>query len=236
MGTAIALSHNMFDAALCLGICDKIVPGPVIGALRFGHLPVVFVPGGPMATGLPTSEKSGSAPAALPKGKATREELLDAEMPTTMSPGTCTFYGTANTNQMLMEVMGLHLPGAAFVNPNTPLRDALTRFAVRAGASPDAAVNGHTRRMAEIVDEKAIVERGGRAAGHGRFHQPHPAPAGDRAAAGIQLTWEDMAELPKSYRSSARIYPNGKADINHFHAAGGMSYRDPRAARRRPAA
>ncbi len=222
MSTAIALSHNMFDAALCLGICDKIVPGLLIGALRFGHLPVVFVPGGPMPTGLPNKEKA-AVRQRYAEGKASREELLESEMRSYHSPGTCTFYGTANTNQMLMEVMGLHLPGSSFVNPGTPLRDELTREAVRQ-ACRLTAENGQYRPLAEIVDERCLVNAVVMllASGGSTNHTLHWVAVAQ--AAGIRLTWQDMADLSPVVPTLARIYPNGQADINQFQAAGGTAY------------
>ncbi|MDF3863304.1 phosphogluconate dehydratase [Pseudomonas denitrificans (nom. rej.)] len=222
MGTAIALSHNMFDAALCLGVCDKIVPGLLIGSLRFGHLPVVFVPAGPMPTGISNKEKA-AVRQLFAEGKATREELLTSEMASYHAPGTCTFYGTANTNQLLVEVMGLHLPGASFVNPNTPLRDELTREAARQAARL-APENGQFVPMAEIVDEKAMVNSvvALLATGGSTNHTLHLLAIAQ--AAGIQLTWQDMADLSEVVPMLARIYPNGQADINHFQAAGGMSF------------
>ncbi|MBG6499759.1 phosphogluconate dehydratase [Pseudomonas aeruginosa] len=222
MSTAIALSHNMFDAALCLGVCDKIVPGLLIGSLRFGHLPTVFVPAGPMPTGISNKEKA-AVRQLFAEGKATREELLASEMASYHAPGTCTFYGTANTNQLLVEVMGLHLPGASFVNPNTPLRDELTREAARQ-ASRLTPENGNYVPMAEIVDEKAIVNSvvALLATGGSTNHTLHLLAIAQ--AAGIQLTWPDMSELSHVVPTLARIYPNGQADINHFQAAGGMSF------------
>ncbi|EIU1333018.1 phosphogluconate dehydratase [Pseudomonas aeruginosa] len=222
MSTAIALSHNMFDAALCLGVCDKIVPGLLIGSLRFGHLPTVFVPAGPMPTGISNKEKA-AVRQLFAEGKATREELLASEMASYHAPGTCTFYGTANTNQLLVEVMGLHLPGASFVNPNTPLRDELTREAARQ-ASRLTPENGNYVPMAEIVDEKAIVNSvvALLATGGSTNHTLHLLAIAQ--AAGIQLTWQDMSELSHVVPTLTRIYPNGQADINHFQAAGGMSF------------
>ncbi|HBO0458232.1 TPA: phosphogluconate dehydratase [Pseudomonas aeruginosa] len=222
MSTAIALSHNMFDAALCLGVCDKIVPGLLIGSLRFGHLPTVFVPAGPMPTGISNKEKA-AVRQLFAEGKATREELPASEMASYHAPGTCTFYGTANTNQLLVEVMGLHLPGASFVNPNTPLRDELTREAARQ-ASRLTPENGNYVPMAEIVDEKAIVNSvvALLATGGSTNHTLHLLAIAQ--AAGIQLTWQDMSELSHVVPTLARIYPNGQADINHFQAAGGMSF------------
>ncbi|CAK9891047.1 MULTISPECIES: phosphogluconate dehydratase [Pseudomonas] len=221
MSTAIALSHNMFDAALMLGICDKIVPGLLMGALRFGHLPTVFVPGGPMPSGISNKEKA-DVRQRYAEGKASREELLESEMKSYHSPGTCTFYGTANTNQLLMEVMGLHLPGASFVNPYTPLRDALTVEAAQQVTRMTKA-SGSFMPLGEIVDEKSLVNSivALHATGGSTNHTLHmPAIA---QAAGIQLTWQDMAELSEVVPTLSHVYPNGKADINHFQAAGGMA-------------
>ncbi|MDD0975042.1 phosphogluconate dehydratase [Pseudomonas fontis] len=222
MSTAIALSHNMFDAALLLGICDKIVPGLLMGALRFGHLPTVFVPGGPMPSGISNKEKA-DVRQRYAEGKASREELLESEMKSYHSPGTCTFYGTANTNQLLMEVMGLHLPGASFVNPYTPLRDALTIEAAQQVTRMTKA-SGDFMPLGEIVDEKSLVNSivALHATGGSTNHTLHmPAIA---QAAGIQLTWQDMAELSEVVPTLSHVYPNGKADINHFQAAGGMAF------------
>ena len=222
MSTAIALSHNMFDAAVYLGICDKIVPGLVIGALAFGHLPAVFVPAGPMPSGLPNDEKS-KVRQLYAEGKVGRAELLEAESKSYHSPGTCTFYGTANSNQMLMEIMGLHLPGASFVNPGTPLRDALTREATVRALSLTALGNNYTP-MGHIVDEKAIVNGlvGLHATGGSTNHTMHLIAMA--AAAGLQVTWDDMSDLSDATPLLARVYPNGVADVNHFHAAGGMGF------------
>ena len=222
MSTAIALSHNMFDAALLLGICDKIVPGLLMGALRFGHLPMVFVPGGPMPSGISNKQKA-DVRQRYAEGKASREELLESEMKSYHSPGTCTFYGTANTNQLLMEVMGLHLPGASFVNPYTPLRDALTVEAAQQVTRLTKA-NGSFMPLGEIVDEKSLVNSivALHATGGSTNHTLHmPAIA---QAAGIQLTWQDMADLSEVVPTLSHVYPNGKADINHFQAAGGMAF------------
>ncbi|AIL63381.1 phosphogluconate dehydratase [Pseudomonas alkylphenolica] len=222
MSTAIALSHNMFDAALMLGICDKIVPGLLMGALRFGHLPTLFVPGGPMPSGISNKEKA-DVRQRYAEGKASREELLESEMKSYHSPGTCTFYGTANTNQLLMEVMGLHLPGASFVNPYTPLRDALTVEAAQQVTRMTKA-SGDFMPLGEIVDEKSLVNSivALHATGGSTNHTLHmPAIA---QAAGIQLTWQDMAELSEVVPTLSHVYPNGKADINHFQAAGGMAF------------
>jgi phosphogluconate dehydratase len=222
MATAIALSHNMFDAAVYLGICDKIVPGLLIGALTFGHLPGVFVPAGPMPSGLPNDEKSRVRQLYM-EGKVGRAELLEAEAKSYHSPGTCTFYGTANSNQMLMEIMGLHLPGASFVNPNTPLRDALTREATRRALSLTAEGNDYTP-IGHVIDEKAIVNGmvGLLATGGSTNHTLHLVAIAQ--AAGLKVTWEDMSDLSDLVPLLARVYPNGIADVNHFHAAGGMGF------------
>lgn len=222
MATAIALSHNMFDAAVYLGICDKIVPGLLIGALNFGHLPAVFVPAGPMASGLPNDEKARIRQLFM-EGKVGRPELLEAEAKSYHSPGTCTFYGTANSNQMLMEIMGLHLPGSSFVNPGTPLRDALTKEAVKRILSLSAEGNNYTP-VGHIVDEKVIVNGlvGLHATGGSTNHTLHIIAIA--AAAGLHVTWEDMSDLSDAVPLIARVYPNGLADVNHFHAAGGMGF------------
>jgi phosphogluconate dehydratase len=221
MGTAVALSHDAFDGALLLGICDKIVPGLLIGALRFGHLPMLLVPSGPMPSGLPNKEKA-AVRQAFADGKADRDALLAAEMASYHSPGTCTFYGTANSNQLLMEMMGLHLPGASFVNPGTPLRDALHRAAAGRIAELSA---GRDRRFAlgRVVNEATVVNAvvGLLATGGSTNHLMHlPAIA---AAAGLELTWDDFADLSRVVPLVTRIYPNGSADINHFQQAGGMA-------------
>ncbi|WP_262927441.1 phosphogluconate dehydratase [Phytohalomonas tamaricis] len=222
MSTAIALSHNMFDAALYLGICDKIVPGLFIGAARFGHLPALFVPGGPMPSGLPNKEKSRIRQL-FAEGKVGRDELLQAESDSYHSPGTCTFYGTANSNQLMIEMMGLHLPGASFVNPNTPLRDALTRYATEQ-AIRNTEQSGNYRPFYKQITEKAIVNAlvGLLASGGSTNHTMHLVAMA--AAAGITLTWDDFSDLSSVVPSLTRIYPNGQADINHFQAAGGMAY------------
>jgi phosphogluconate dehydratase len=222
MATAIALSHNMFDAAVYLGICDKIVPGLVIGALSFGHLPAVFIPAGPMPSGLPNDEKS-KVRQLYAEGKVGRAELLEAESKSYHSAGTCTFYGTANSNQMLMEIMGLHLPGASFVNPGTPLRDALTREATKRALSLTAQGNDYTP-IGHIMDEKAFVNGlvGLHATGGSTNHTMHLIAMA--AAAGLQVTWDDMSDLSDATPLLARVYPNGVADVNHFHAAGGMGF------------
>jgi len=222
LSTAVGLSHAMYDGALCLGICDKIVPGLVIGALRFGHLPVVFVPSGPMPSGIANKEKQKTRQL-YAQGKVGREELLKSEMASYHSPGTCTFYGTANSNQMMMEMMGLHIPGAAFVPPNTPLRGALTRAAVHRVAAIGKAGDDY-RPMARVVDEKAIVNAivGLLATGGSTNHAIH-IPAMARAA-GVLVDWADLDELSSAVPLIARVYPNGAGDVNHFHAAGGMAY------------
>ncbi len=222
LATAVALSHDMFDGALYLGICDKIVPGLVMAALSFGHLPAIFVPGGPMPSGLSNSEKA-KVRQLHAAGKADRSALLEAESRSYHGPGTCTFYGTANSNQMLMEIMGLHLPGASFVNPNTPLRDALTRAAATRVTQITALGNDYTP-IGEIVDERAVVNAvvGLHATGGSTNHTIHLVAMA--RAAGIQLTWEDFADLSEVVPLLARVYPNGLADVNHFHAAGGMQF------------
>ncbi len=222
LGTAVALSHAMFEGALMLGICDKIVPGMLIGALRFGHLPVIFVPAGPMPSGLPNKEKQ-RVRQLYAEGKAGKAELLDAEAASYHSPGTCTFYGTANSNQMMMEVMGLHMPGAAFVNPGTKLRTELTRAATHRVAAIGWDGDDY-RPLGLCVDEKAIVNAaiGLLATGGSTNHAIH-LPAIARAA-GILIDWTDLAELSAAVPLIARVYPNGPDDVNHFHAAGGMAW------------
>jgi phosphogluconate dehydratase len=222
MATAVSLSHDSYDAALCLGVCDKIVPGLFMGALAFGHLPVVFVPAGPMPSGLPNPEKA-RVRALYAEGKVDREALLEAEIASYHGPGTCTFYGTANSNQLLMEVMGLHLPGAAFVHPYTPLRDALTRAAAQQAVSLSAGGNAYTP-MAEVIDERAVVNGivGLLATGGSTNHALHlVAMAG---VAGVQINWDDFDALSGVTPLLARIYPNGAGDVNHFQAAGGMAF------------
>jgi len=222
MATAIALSHDMFDAALMLGVCDKIVPGMLIGALSFGHLPTIFVPAGPMTSGLPNGEKAAIRQR-YAAGEIGREELLEAEAASYHSAGTCTFYGTANSNQMLMEVMGLHLPGASFVNPGTPLREALTDAAGARVTELTAAGEQYTP-VGRIVDEKAVVNGcvALLATGGSTNHTLHLVAIA--RAAGITLTWDDLSDLSAVVPLLARVYPNGKADVNHFHAAGGLSF------------
>ena len=222
MSTAIALSHDMFDAALYLGVCDKIVPGLLIGALHFGHLPGIFVPAGPMTSGLPNDEKS-RVRQRYATGEASRDELLEAEARSYHGPGTCTFYGTANSNQMLMELMGLHLPGSSFVHPNTPLRDALTaQTAIR--AAQITALGEDYRPIGRIVDERAIVNGviGLHATGGSTNHLLHLIAIA--AAAGIELRLEDFDALSSVIPLLSRVYPNGSADVNHFHAAGGLAF------------
>ncbi len=222
MSTAVALSHNMFDAALCLGVCDKIVPGLMIGALRFGHLPVIFVPAGPMRSGLPNPEKA-KVRQLFAEGKVGRDALLDAESKSYHSPGTCTFYGTANSNQMLMEIMGLHIPGAAFVNPADPMREAFTRAAAQRAAAITADKDTYAP-MGEIVDEKAVVNAivGLHATGGSTNHTIHLIAIA--RAAGILIDWTDFDALAEITPLLCRVYPNGPADVNHFHAAGGLGY------------
>jgi phosphogluconate dehydratase len=222
LGTAVALSHAMFDGMALLGICDKIVPGLLIGALRFGHLPAIFVPSGPMPSGLANKEKQ-KVRQLYAEGKASRADLLASESASYHSPGTCTFYGTANSNQMMMELMGLHVPGAAFVTPNTPLRSALTRAAVHRLAAIGRDGDDH-RPLARVVDEKAIVNAcvGLLATGGSTNHAIH-LPAMARAA-GVLIDWTDLDELSAAVPLIARVYPNGEADVNHFHAAGGMGF------------
>jgi phosphogluconate dehydratase len=222
MSTAVALSHNMFDAALCLGICDKIVPGLLIGALSFGHLPVAFVPAGPMESGLPNKEKA-RVREEYAAGKIGRDELLAAESASYHSPGTCTFYGTANSNQMLMEFMGLQLPGGSFVNPGTELRDHLTAEVVRT-ILRNTDLGDNYLPIAHIVNEKAIVNAivGLLASGGSTNHTLHLVAIA--AAAGVIIDWDDFSELSAEVPLLARVYPNGLADVNHFHAAGGLPY------------
>ncbi len=220
MSTAIALSHQMFDAAVFLGVCDKIVPGLLIGALSYGHLPAVFIPAGPMGTGIANSDKAHTRQL-FAQGKVGRSELLESEMQSYHGPGTCTFYGTANSNQMLMEIMGLHLPGAAFVPPNTALREALTRAAAQRALLLGAQGNQFTP-VAEVISEKAIVNGivGLLATGGSTNHTLHLVAIA--RAAGIAINWDDFSDLSAVVPLLARVYPNGGADVNHFHAAGGI--------------
>ncbi len=222
MATAVALSHNTFDAALYLGVCDKIVPGLVIGALHFGHLPAIFVPGGPMPSGLPNAEKAKIRQLHA-EGKVGRDALLESEAKSYHAPGTCTFYGTANSNQMLMEIMGLHLPGAAFVHPNTPLRDALTQAAAQRAAKITALGQDYIP-VGRVVDERAVVNGivGLLATGGSTNHTLHLVAMAH--AAGIAINWDDFSDLSAVIPLLAKVYPNGKADVNQFHAAGGMGF------------
>ncbi|MBO0906447.1 phosphogluconate dehydratase [Jiella sonneratiae] len=222
MAAAVGLSHDMFDAAVYLGVCDKIVPGLAIAALTFGHLPAIFVPAGPMTSGLPNDEKSRIRQL-YAEGKVGRDKLLEAEAQSYHGPGTCTFYGTANSNQMLMEIMGLHTPGSSFVNPNTPLRDALTREATRRALAITALGNEYTP-AGLVVDERAVVNGvvGLHATGGSTNHTMHLVAIA--AAAGIRLTWQDISDLSDVTPLLARVYPNGLADVNHFAAAGGMGF------------
>ena len=222
LSTAVALSHAMFDGMALLGICDKIVPGLVIGALRFGHLPAVFVPSGPMPSGIANKDKQ-KVRQLYAEGKVGRDELLASESASYHSAGTCTFYGTANSNQMMLEMMGLHVPGAAFVPPETPLRNALTREAVHRLAAIGK-TGADYRPLGRVVDEKAVVNAavGLLATGGSTNHAIH-LPAMARAA-GILIDWQDLDELSGVVPLIARVYPNGEGDVNHFHAAGGMAY------------
>ncbi|MFN3229671.1 MAG: phosphogluconate dehydratase [Asticcacaulis sp.] len=220
MATAVSLSHDAFDAVLALGVCDKIVPGLVMGALRFGHMPVIFVPAGPMPSGLPNKEKA-RVREQFARGEVGRDALLAAESASYHAPGTCTFYGTANSNQMLMEFMGLHLPGTAFVNPGTPLRQALTEAATVQAAK---LARDKAGAMADVLSAKSFVNAcvGLMATGGSTNHALH-LPAMARAA-GFILTWDDMSDLSAVTPLLARVYPNGAADVNHFHAAGGLGF------------
>ncbi len=222
LATGVALSHNTFDAAVYLGVCDKIVPGLVIAAATFGYIPAVFLPAGPMTSGLPNDEKS-KVRQKFAAGEVGRDELMKAEMASYHGPGTCTFYGTANSNQMLMEFMGLHLPGASFVNPNTPLRDALTRAgAVRATEITN--LGNDYRPAAHVLDEKAFVNgMVGLMATGGSTNLLIHLPAMARAA-GVHLDLQDFADISSATPLMAKVYPNGLADVNHFHAAGGLTY------------
>jgi phosphogluconate dehydratase len=222
LAAGVAMSHNTFDAAVYLGICDKIVPGLVIAAATFGHVPSVFIPGGPMTSGLPNDDKSRIRQQ-FAAGEIGRDKLMEAEMASYHGPGTCTFYGTANTNQMLMEFMGLHLPGASFVNPYTPLRDALTVEGAKRALAISALGNEYTP-VCDVLDERAFVNGiVGLGATGGSTNLLIHLIAMARAA-GIVLDWEDFAELSDATPLMARVYPNGLADVNHFHAAGGLQY------------
>ncbi|WP_139412875.1 phosphogluconate dehydratase [Bartonella mastomydis] len=222
MATAISLSHNVFDAALYLGVCDKIVPGLLIGALTFGHLPGIFIPAGPMTTGQGNDEKA-KIRQLYAENKIDRQTLLESEARSYHGPGTCTFYGTANSNQVILEMMGLHMPGASFVNANTPLRDALTKEATKRVLEMTD-LGDHYRPLGMIIDERSFVNAivGLNATGGSTNHTIHLMAIA--AACGIQLTWRDIAEISCHVPLLARIYPNGLADINHFHAAGGIGF------------
>lgn len=219
MSTAIGLSHNMFDAVMCLGICDKIVPGLLIGALKFGHLPTIFVPGGPMPTGISNDEKN-KIRQDFAQGKIGKKELLEGESASYHSKGTCTFYGTANSNQMLMEIMGLHLPGSSFVSPNSTLREELNKEAVRLVKSN---ANSQVGLLKDIISEKTIVNGlvGLLATGGSTNLTLHVVAIA--AAAGIKINWQDLSDISEHVPLLTRVYPNGKADINEFHNAGGMT-------------
>jgi len=222
MATGVALAHNMFDAALCLGVCDKIVPGLLMGALSFGHLPVLFVPGGPMPSGMPNKEKARIRQL-YAEGKVGRDVLLESESASYHAAGTCTFYGTANSNQMLMEMMGLHVPGAAFVPPGTALRDALTAAAA-ARAARLTALGPEYLPLSRVVNEKCIVNGivGLLATGGSTNHTLHLVAIA--RCAGISITWDDFSDLSAHVPLLTRIYPNGSADVNRFHVAGGMAF------------
>ncbi|MCC5962531.1 MAG: phosphogluconate dehydratase [Rhodobacteraceae bacterium] len=222
LSAGVAMSHNCFDAAVWLGVCDKIVPGLVIAAATFGHVPSVFIPAGPMTSGLPNDEKA-RVRQQFAEGQIGRDKLMEAEMASYHGPGTCTFYGTANTNQMLMEFMGLHLPGAAFVNPGTPLREALTVAATERALAITAQGNDY-RPAGQVLDERAFVNGiVGLMATGGSTNLVLHLPAMARAA-GIELALEDFAEISDVVPLMAKVYPNGLADVNHFHAAGGLGF------------
>ncbi len=222
LAAAVSLSHNVFDAGLMLGVCDKIVPGLFIGAARFGHLPILFLPAGPMPSGIPNSEKA-RVRQLYEEGKVGRGELLAVESESYHAPGTCTFYGTANSNQMLMEIMGLHLPGSAFVNPGTPLRAAYVRATARRAARSTALGDDYIP-FCDVVDERAIANAivGLHATGGSTNHAIHLVAMA--RAVGVLIDWDDFAELSAVTPLLASIYPNGSADVNHFHAAGGLGF------------
>ena len=222
MSTAVALSHNVYDAAVCLGICDKIVPGLLMGALSFGHLPTLFIPAGPMQTGISNDQKS-SVRKAFARGEVDRQALLDSEAAAYHSPGTCTFYGTANSNQMLLEVMGLQLPGSSFINPGEAIRDRLTEAAIEQVIARTRGGSGY-RPVGLVVDARTIVNAiiGLHATGGSTNHTLHLVAIAQ--AAGLRVNWQDFATLSKVTPLIARVYPNGSADVNHFHAAGGMGF------------
>lgn len=223
LATAVGLSHKVFDAALMLGVCDKIVPGLFMGALQFGHLSTVFVPAGPMVSGLSNDAKA-KVRQQYAQGLVGRDALLESEAAAYHSPGTCTFYGTANSNQMLMEIMGLHLPGSSFVNPGTGLREALTKAALERAVANTGKTGQPVIRLADIVTEKTLVNGlvGLLATGGSTNHTIHLIAMA--RAAGVLIDWDDFAELSAVVPLLARVYPNGKADVNHFHAAGGMGF------------
>jgi len=218
----VALSHDMFDAAIHLGVCDKIVPGLLIGALRFGHIPQIFAPAGPMPSGLPNPEKA-RVRQEYAEGKVGRKELLEAESASYHAPGTCTFYGTANTNQMLMEIMGMQLPGSSFIHPNTPLRDAMTAQTTRR-AVQISTMGPQFTPAAHVIDEKALVNGivGLMATGGSTNLTIHLCAIA--RAAGIIINWDDLSDISNAVPLICKIYPNGVMDVNHFHAAGGMAY------------
>ncbi|ALU41700.1 phosphogluconate dehydratase [Pseudoalteromonas rubra] len=222
MSTAVALSHDVFDGVFCLGVCDKIVPGLLIGALSFGHLPIYFLPAGPMQSGIPNKEKA-RVRQKFAQGLVSREELLEAESASYHSAGTCTFYGTANSNQMLMEIMGLHLPGSSFINPYTELREGLTASAVETMLK-QLQGDDKANSLAEVVSEKTVINGlvGLLATGGSTNHAIHLVAMAK--AAGVEITWKDMADLSEVVPLLTRIYPNGSADVNHFQAAGGMGF------------
>jgi phosphogluconate dehydratase len=222
LATAVSLSHNVYDGVICLGICDKIVPGLLIGALTYGYLPTIFIPSGPMPSGISNKEKTETRKL-FAEGKVGSEALLESELKSYHAAGTCTFFGTANTNQMMMEIMGLHIPSAAFIHPNTPLRHAITEHAV-AQIVKNTAQRENFTPLCEIVTEKSIVNAivGLLATGGSTNHTLHiPAIA---KVAGITVTWDDFAELSHAVPLLAKVYPNGNADVNQFHSAGGMAY------------
>ncbi len=222
MSTAVSLSHDVFDGVFCLGVCDKIVPGLLIGALSFGHLPVFFLPAGPMQSGIPNKEKARIRQK-FAQGLVSREDLLEAESASYHSAGTCTFYGTANSNQMLMEIMGLHLPGSSFINPYTELRDGLTGNAVETMLK-QLTDDKESPCLADVISEKTIINGlvGLLSTGGSTNHAIHIVAIAK--AAGIQVTWKDMSDLSEVVPLLTRIYPNGSADVNHFQAAGGMGF------------
>lgn len=222
LATTIAMSHNVFDGILCLGICDKIVPGLLMGALSFGYLPAIFIPSGPMSSGIPNKEKAGVRKLFV-EGKVGKDQLLESEIKSYHSAGTCTFYGTANSNQMLMEIMGLHIPGSAFVNPGTALRDKLTEYAIYQMSQINSHGNNFTP-LCEVVNEKSIVNAmiGLIATGGSSNHTLH-LPAIARCC-GIIINWDDFSDLSKVVPLLAKVYPNGDADVNQFHQAGGVAY------------